>query len=62
MREVSKEEDTGECGDTESDGGEQLGYEGLPELAVRKEVEDTLKTCQLDLQKVIDMAFNTLMG
>lgn len=63
MREVSEEEDTGECGDTESDGGKQLGYEGLPKLAVREEVEDTLEcVCQLGLSMVIDMAFITLMG
>jgi hypothetical protein len=43
LREVSKEEDTGEGGNTESDGGEQLGYERLPELAVREEVEDALE-------------------
>ena len=45
MREVTEEEDTGECGDAESDGGNQLGYEGLPELALREEVEDALNTC-----------------
>jgi hypothetical protein len=44
LREVTEEEDTGECGDAESDGGDQLGCEGLPELALREEVEDTLET------------------
>jgi hypothetical protein len=54
--EVAEEEDTGECGDAESDGGDQLGCEGLPELALREEVEDALETCQLRLQMMIGMA------
>jgi hypothetical protein len=43
LGEVAEEEDTGECGDTKSDGGDQLGCEGLPELALREEVEDALE-------------------
>lgn len=63
MGEVSEEEDTSEGGDAEGDGGEQLGYERLPELAVREEVEDALEVCvSLGSQVVIVMAFITLMG
>lgn len=53
---VAEEEDTGECGDAESDGRQELGCEGLPELALREEVEDTLVTCQLGQVMAIDMA------
>lgn len=40
---VSEEEDTGECGKPESDGWNEFRCERLPELAFRKEVEDTLE-------------------
>ena len=55
LREVSEEEDTGECGDAESDGGEEFGRERLPELALGEEVEDALATCQLDQELAIGM-------
>ena len=62
MREVTEEEDAGECGDAESDGGNQLGYEGLPEFALREEIEDALIKCQLRQGMVIGMVSLTLMG
>lgn len=40
---VSKEEDTSECGETESEGWEEPVCERLPELAFREEVEDALE-------------------
>lgn len=40
---VSEEEDTSECGKTESDSWDEFGCERLPELAFREEVEDALE-------------------
>ena len=58
MWKVTEEEDTGECGDTECDGGEKLGCEGLPKLALREEVEDALRNVSFVTRRSLTQSYS----